>query len=98
MEDLLKRECIEHLVEQGLAESKTLLEGLGVEFIPPDDIDKQVMLGKMIAVCDSSGEEIVFCEDFLKSEMYKRYATSIKKMTGVILDYMTEYMGNNAVH
>ena len=98
MEDVLKRECIALLVDQGMAESKAMLEGLGIEFMPFDDIDKQVMINKMFHVCESSGVDILFCEEFLKSEVYTTYMRSIKKMTGVILDKMSDYMENKTKH
>ena len=98
MEDLVKRECITTLVNRGLEESAAVLSQLGVASAPIDEIDKVVMINKMMEVCDSSGKEIAFCEEFLQSDIYIRYSESIKKMTGVIFEKMDEILTEKTKH
>ncbi len=98
MEDLVKRECIKVMIDQGLEESASILKNIGLDAPSIDEIDKTILVNRMYEVCESSGKEIEFCEEFLKSEIYIRYCDSIKKMTGVIFEKMEEMMGGNTIH
>jgi hypothetical protein len=89
MEDLVKRECIEFLVEQGIGQSESLFRKMGIEITPIDSIDKKLIIDKMMKVCDSTGTEIKLCEEFLASEVFTRYSESISKMTEVIFNECT---------
>lgn len=66
---------------------KKTLDSADAEFMKEfvDSIDIEVILDKMVQACDCTFEELVTCDQFLSSDVMKRYNKALSSMAEVFM-------------
>lgn len=76
----LKKELLSNYFDKTV---KSATKDFGTVF---DSIDAELVLNKMVEACTCSFEDLVTCDQFLSSDMMKRYNEALSNMAGVFMD------------
>lgn len=83
-----KREVIVKIVERGVEQANDLLSSISTNKIFLSEDSKKELVDKLEKVCESTAEEIIAVEEFLNSDMHKRYVDSTSAMSKVVFEHL----------
>ncbi len=91
----LKREVLSSMLDQGVAQAKSLLPSVNIDLI---EKDREVLLDKLCQVCKSSGEDLLVVDEFIKSDLYEAYLESMAQMISVITEHLIGSSKKQTIH
>jgi len=94
----MSKSAVDIIVRRSVASISETLKALGAEGIEPTEQEIQMMVDVMSPHFTLSEDEFLECEEFLNSDLFKKYSETVKSMGNALMKHAQDMVANKSLH
>ena len=94
----MSKSAVDIIVRRSIASISETMKALGVEGIDASEEELQMMVEVMAPHFTLSEDEFLECEQFLNSELFKKYSDNVKNMGNALMKHAQDLVSKKSLH